>query len=84
MVTDARFLQFAKAFIPMLCTDFGIVIFLKDEQPLKASSPMICVELGNLISLRYFESRKAEFAILIIVFGKTTLVILGPSYFSSS
>ena len=60
-----------KAHSPMLVTLFGMLMLLRDLQPLKALFPIVVTESGMSILVRKSQSEKAHPPILVTLSGMT-------------
>ena len=55
--------------MPILVTEFGIVIDVKLTQPLKAKPPILVTEFGIVIDVKLMQSSKAEFPTLVTLYS---------------
>ena len=74
-----------KAHIPILVTEFGIVIDVKQMQPLKAKPAILVTELGIVINVKLMQSSKAEFPTLVTLYSVSFTfiddgIVMSPSY----
>ena len=71
-MTDVKLLQYAKAELPILVTEFGIVIDVKPLQSKKARFPILVTEFGIVIDVKLLQYKKAYSPIVVTEFGMVT------------
>ena len=68
-MTDVKLLQSSKVPLPILVTEFGIVIDVKPLQPENADVPILVTEFGIVIDVKLLQLQKAILPILDTEFG---------------